>query len=198
MPQERYFIGPGLRDKLRETITRVDGLMDRERGPGMPIVHQEMMQRGNGKVFRICTFTGAWQVGTNKTVKLKYQSETPNTVSVTNLFLPIQTTDSRDCAIAKEGTAWYLIQWQWHVNHAFTSVTAINQQIRFHTLPFAAFATVNTSSYWSLPVSMETVLSGATLSDTSLTFSRRSIGVFFPGTAATVAITVTTCSTAAQ
>jgi len=198
MPQDRYFIGPGLRDKLRETITRVDGMMDQQSGPKTRAVHQEMMPQGRDKVFRICTFTGAWQLGTDKTVSIKYQPNTPNTINVTNLFFPIQTTDSRDCAVAKDGTAWYLIQWQWHVNHAFTSVTAVNQSIRFHTLPFAAFASINTSSFWSLPVSMETVLSGATLSDTSLTFSRRSIGVFFPGTAATVAITVTTCSTAAQ
>lgn len=110
MTQERYFIGPGLRDKLRETITRVDGMMDREGGVKSPIVHQEMMQRGGGKTFRICTFTAAWSKNANKTVTFKYQTTTPNTVVATNLFAEIGTaSSSRNCAIAKEGTAWFLI-----------------------------------------------------------------------------------------
>jgi len=68
MPQERYFIGPGLRDKLRETITRVDGLMDRERGPGMPIVHQEMMRGGGPERTRFGEVSAAWNKGAVATV----------------------------------------------------------------------------------------------------------------------------------
>ncbi|NBW80038.1 MAG: hypothetical protein EBR27_13710, partial [Betaproteobacteria bacterium] len=36
---------------------------------------------------------------------------TPNTVSATNLFFPVTSTaaGNRDCAVAKDGTAWYLI-----------------------------------------------------------------------------------------
>jgi hypothetical protein len=61
--------------------------------------------------FRVCTFTGAWSIGDTKTVTFKSQTATPNTVSATNLFFPITNTAAgdRDCAIAKEGTAWYLI-----------------------------------------------------------------------------------------
>lgn len=65
---------------------------------------------GGGKTFRICTFTGSWSIGTIKTVTFKYQTNTPNTVSASNLFASIGTaTSSRNCAIAREGTAWYLI-----------------------------------------------------------------------------------------
>ena len=66
---------------------------------------------GTSKVFRVCTFTGAWAINTAKTVTFRNVTSTPNTASATNLFFPITSTasSSKDCAIAKDGTAWYLI-----------------------------------------------------------------------------------------
>ena len=62
------------------------------------------------KTFRIATFSGAWAVGASKTVTFKYQTSTPNTASVVNLFFPMPAPASEtDCAIAKDGTAWHLI-----------------------------------------------------------------------------------------
>jgi len=61
------------------------------------------------KAFRICTFTGSWNIDATKTVTFKYQTTTPNTVSATNLFFPVELTGTRDCAIAKDGTAWFLV-----------------------------------------------------------------------------------------
>lgn len=65
----------------------------------------------NAKVFRVATFTGAWAIGASKVVTLKYRDTTPNTVLATNLFFPITSTaaGTRDCGIAKDGTAWFLI-----------------------------------------------------------------------------------------
>lgn len=65
----------------------------------------------SGNVFRICTFTGAWNINATKTVTFKYQTSTPNTVVARNLFATLGTaaSDPRDCAIAKDGTAWFLI-----------------------------------------------------------------------------------------
>jgi hypothetical protein len=64
----------------------------------------------NRKVFRVCTFTGAWPTGVEKVVTFKYQTATPNTASAMNLFYPIaKTAAAGDCAIAKEGTAWFLV-----------------------------------------------------------------------------------------
>lgn len=61
-------------------------------------------------VFRVCTFTGAWNKLAAKVVTFQYQTTTPNTVSATNLFAAIAAAASpRNCAIAKDGTAWYLI-----------------------------------------------------------------------------------------
>jgi len=66
---------------------------------------------GGTKAFRICTFTGAWSKNTLKTVTFKFATNTPNTVSASNMFANISTssTGTLNCAIAKEGTAWYLI-----------------------------------------------------------------------------------------
>jgi len=62
------------------------------------------------KTFRIATFSGAWSVGASKTVTFKYQTSTPNTASALNLFAAVPSpSGSGDCAIAKDGTAWFLI-----------------------------------------------------------------------------------------
>ena len=62
------------------------------------------------KTFRIATFTGAWAISATKTVTFKYQTSTPNTASALNLFASVPApASSGDCAIAREGTAWFLI-----------------------------------------------------------------------------------------
>lgn len=66
-----------------------------------------------GKAFRICTFTGSWTINVTKAVTFKYQTSTPNTAVATNLFASITgttaTSTTKNCAIAKDGTAWFLI-----------------------------------------------------------------------------------------
>lgn len=61
-------------------------------------------------VFRMCTFTGHWDKETSKVVTFKYQGGSPNTTSALNVFVDItNSTAVRNCAIAREGTAWFLI-----------------------------------------------------------------------------------------
>jgi hypothetical protein len=65
-----------------------------------------------GKVFRVCEFTGTWSIDATKTITFRNQTTTPNTVTALNLFAQVGVTNSATitpCAIAKEGTAWYLI-----------------------------------------------------------------------------------------
>ena len=64
---------------------------------------------GGAVVFHIGTFTGAWATSAVKVVTFKYQTTTPNTASVTNLFFPYPENGTKDCAIAKDGTAWFLV-----------------------------------------------------------------------------------------
>lgn len=62
------------------------------------------------KVFRVCTFTGEWGKGSNKVVTFRNVTTVPNTVVATNLFYDLPDNGETDCAIAKDGTAWYLVQ----------------------------------------------------------------------------------------
>jgi hypothetical protein len=73
---------------------------------------------GGGKVFRVCTFTGAWAINSAKTVTFRNVTSTPNTVSATNIVYDLPNQGELPCGIAKDGTAWYLIA----VKHAFTEV----------------------------------------------------------------------------
>jgi hypothetical protein len=70
------------------------------------------------KVFRVCTFTGAWAINSSKTVTFKNVTSTPNTVSATNLVYDLPSQGELPCGVAKDGTAWYLIA----VKHTFTEV----------------------------------------------------------------------------
>lgn len=63
-------------------------------------------------VFRICTFTGTWNIDTDRTVTFRNVTSTPNTLVATNLFASVGgggTADNYACAIGRDGTAWYLI-----------------------------------------------------------------------------------------
>lgn len=76
-----------------------------------PLNFEAIPAMRNPKVFRVATYTGAWSINATKTVTFKYQTATPNTATVLNLFFPVANTaaGSRDCAIAKEGTSWFLV-----------------------------------------------------------------------------------------
>lgn len=95
-----------------ERIAKVVRIVEAGDRKGQPLRFQRRAAGGGGgTAFRICTFTGAWSINTPKMVTFKYQTATPNTVSATNLFAELGTvaSDPRDCAIAREGTAWFLI-----------------------------------------------------------------------------------------
>jgi hypothetical protein len=85
-----------------------------------PLNFERMDVVQKAKVFRVCTFNGAWPTGVAKVVTFKYQTQTPNTASALNLFFPVSSPSvSGDCAIAKEGTSWFL------VDVPFEEVTAV-------------------------------------------------------------------------
>lgn len=103
-----FLISEGLRDKIHATIERVAGT---PYGGGVTNVtpRLENIQAAQQKLFRICTFTGAWSIGSAKAVTFRGVTSTPNTVTAVNLFATVQNTATKNCAIAKDGTAWYLI-----------------------------------------------------------------------------------------
>jgi hypothetical protein len=112
------------------------------------------------RLFRVCTFTGAWSINDTKTVTFKNQTATPNTVAAMNLFFPVTSTatGNTDCAIAKEGTAWYLIDVPFETATAiFVGATASTSVMTDVTLS----ASLNTSAC--------TISIGKTLVTTSVT-----------------------------
>jgi hypothetical protein len=176
-------------------IARVVQAVEREPRRAKPLTFDPVLEQRRDKPFRVCTYTGDWPVGSSKTVTFKNQTSTPNTVSATNLFLPLPENGTRDCAVAKDGTAWFLVQAQMELAHAFTAATLTTSSIEFNTLPVVAFASASTHKFTLTPPT-ESVIVGASLGTDSLSFSRKNVGVFFASTAGTVAISVTTCSTA--
>ena len=114
---------------------------------------------GARRVFRVCTFTGAWSIGDTRSVTFKNQTSTPNTVSASNLFWPIPDGPQRDCAIAKEGTAWYLLVPQLYAANAATAATLTTASLEFKTLPVLALATSSTAVF---SVSVTTCSTAAT------------------------------------
>ena len=111
------------------------------------------------KAFRICTFTGSWSVGSSKTVTFKNQTTTPNTLIASNLFWPVPEGPERDCAIGKEGTAWYLIVPRLYAADAATAATLTTASLDFKTLPVVALATSGTAAF---SVSITTCSTAAT------------------------------------
>jgi hypothetical protein len=121
--------------------------------PGLTFDHP--MPGGGSKLFRVCTFTGAWAISSTKTVAFKYQTSTPNTAVATNLFFPVTSTAQLDCAIAKDGTAWFLID------------------VPFYTASASFITSISVAA--SLNTSNCSITVGTTASTASATFLR--IGV---------------------
>jgi hypothetical protein len=107
-PSDRITFTRGAAERIAEVVRTVE-LGDRDQQP----LRYEKVPCGSangGKIFRICTFTGAWATGDTKTVTFKFQPSTPNTVVATNLFFPFpEPANATDCSIARDGTAWFLV-----------------------------------------------------------------------------------------
>lgn len=111
MATERYLIGPGLKDKLGDIIRRVDG----SQNPGGEVTTIRTRfddSLPTAPIFRIGTIgTASWSVGASAAVTLSNVAVTGTTLSAQNIFGAVGTaTASRNVAIAREGTVWYLLQ----------------------------------------------------------------------------------------
>jgi hypothetical protein len=93
-------------ERIARVVREIEG-GDRD---GLPIAYGMRGAADSRKVFRVCTFTGSWAIGATKTVTFREATATPNTVAAMNLFCGLNPTGSCDVSIAKDGTAWYLVQ----------------------------------------------------------------------------------------
>lgn len=111
MASEGFLIGPGVRDALRATIARVHEMPYGKEPTRIQTRFEDIPTQS--PVFRIATFTGTWNINTDKTVSLVNSGNTNDSRVARNLFASISastnSTNASHCAIARDGTAWYLI-----------------------------------------------------------------------------------------
>ena len=143
-------------DRIAKVVRKVEA-GNRDLGPFAP--SPRLTGSRAPVVFRICTFTGSWSVGSSKTVTFKNQPTTPNTGSASNLFWPVPEGPERDCAIGKDGTAWYLIMTRLYAADAATAAVLTAESLEFKTIPVAALATHSTMVF---SVSVTTCSTAAT------------------------------------
>lgn len=175
-----------------ERIANVVRAAELGAAPARPLTFERVDVVRKSKVFRVCTYTGAWAIGDTKAVTFKYQTATPNTVSATNLFFPVTNTataNARDCAIAKDGTAWFLIDVKLAERTA-VFVTSTSQGIVVSSTQSTALVTdVNLSA--SLNTSACTITIGKTLVTASTIFvTGTATAIFVQGTATGTYLTV--------
>ena len=152
----------------------------------------------NAKAFRVATFTGAWAIDSAKTVTFRNVTSTPNTVSAVNLFFPIGTgqTSTLTCAVAKDGTAWYLIDVPMQTATAVFIGTTSTGVIVTSTATGISVSSSATASYvtdvslsGSLNTSSCSITIGKTLTTASRTFiTGTATAVFIGATATTVQV----------
>ena len=107
----RFVLTGGSAERIRDTIRTVESMVARSDVTALPTRFGEGAPLPLDN-FRIGTFgTAAWSINSNNTVTLSNVGITGYTVLATNVFGSLPASGStQTCAIAKDGTAWYLIQ----------------------------------------------------------------------------------------
>jgi hypothetical protein len=119
-------------ERIAKVVRAVEG-GDRDAGP---LTFGNRGVVSNPKAFRICTFTGSWSINATKVVTFKYQTATPNTVTVQNVLFPIPQLSSNPssptvCAIGKDGQNWYLLNVAHEQHDALTGVSLTPDDLQF-------------------------------------------------------------------
>lgn len=108
---EGYLLGPGLKSTLHDMVRDYRGQVGGEPPTRISTSYTEGMSEAPR--FRVGTYDGAeWAKNGQKTVTLTNVGVTGYTVLATNIFDTVSARDSStaNCAIAKDGTAWYMVQ----------------------------------------------------------------------------------------
>lgn len=103
--------GPQPVQFTRQSAERIAAVVRQQEltpAPASPLEFQAFVPGGrSGGNVRVGTFSGAWNKGATKTVSLANAATTKVAI---NLFATVGAfAGDRSCAIAKDGTAWYLI-----------------------------------------------------------------------------------------
>ena len=104
-----YILSEPYKQRVDNALATVEGMPSQQKTTLIQ-TRFETLQQPQSKTFRVCTFTGSWSINASKTVTFRNQTTTPNTVSAINLVCGLNPSGSCDVSIAKDGTAWYLVQ----------------------------------------------------------------------------------------
>jgi hypothetical protein len=87
---------------------------------------------GGGKVLRVCTFAGAWNINESKTLTFQNVTTTPNTVSAINqLFTIGDACETQVAYIGKIQSDWHLLNVQHHETAVIVNVTLTTAALEF-------------------------------------------------------------------
>jgi hypothetical protein len=101
MPDRISFTRPAV-----ERIANAVRAVENARPGGEALGFSSQVSLGKTKVVKLASFSGPWAKGSEKAITFK---GTEQTASASNLFYPVPGTQTRECAVAKIGTAWHLI-----------------------------------------------------------------------------------------
>ena len=136
MPDRISFTRPAV-----ERIANVVRAVENARPAGAGLRSRAVVPQSS-KVFKVCTFTGAWAINTAKVVT--FQNVT-TTVSVTNLIYDLPSQGTLPCNIAKDGTAWYLVSVKHTTADIITNVTLGTAGLVFTRLRIQVASTATSS-----------------------------------------------------
>jgi hypothetical protein len=92
-----------------ERVARVVRQAELSPQAASPLTFDRRLSDRHPKQVRAATFSGAWPIGSVKTVTFKYAPTA--TANVTNLSWPIALSGyvNEDCVVGREGTNWWLV-----------------------------------------------------------------------------------------
>jgi hypothetical protein len=100
MPDRISFTRPAV-ERIANVVRAVEGA--RPAGGSLGFRRQVI---DNARVVKLASFVGPWAKNTENVITFKGTGRTAN---ASNLFFPVPGTNIRECAVAKIGTAWHLI-----------------------------------------------------------------------------------------
>jgi len=140
-----YILSEAYKKRVDNALATVEGMPSQQKTTLIPTRFETLQQPSSQKTFRICTFTGSWSINASKTVTFRGVTSTPNTVSAVNLFYDLPNKGNSTCAIAKDGTAWYLVQDVHTTMTVITGATLTTAGLQFTRAVVTVVATATAS-----------------------------------------------------
>ena len=150
-----------------ERIANVVRTVERGDRDGEALRFASVPDPGGGKVLRVCTFTGSWNINQVKTVTFQGVTTTPNTVVATNQLFTIGDACTSQVAYigkvkstepAGATAAWHLLNVQHHETALIVSVTLTTAALEFaRRLVWTPYP--GETATFSIPLSTDTACS---------------------------------------